>query len=185
MEGVELLAPLGEATFETLPATLDHFVPTGFTPIARSLQQAREAFAGRQGGSNQVILVSDGLETCDGDPVMAARALQEAGIAVQVDVIGFDVSSDEAAALRAIADAGGERYLDVANGAELRDGFIELLESQRSLVLAQSCVSREAGLVGSCLDRRQGLAVGEMNRTVGLGGAPGGGPASSTKRSAG
>ena len=58
-EGVELLAPLGEATFETLPATLEQFVPTGFTPIARSLQRAREAFAGRQGGGNQVILVSD------------------------------------------------------------------------------------------------------------------------------
>ena len=40
---------------------------------------------------NIVYIVSDGVETCDGDPVAAAKLLQADNIQAQVNIIGFDV----------------------------------------------------------------------------------------------
>lgn len=67
-----------------------------------------------------MIVVSDGKETCGGDPCAAVRELRAAGIDVRVDVIGFDVGADERAQLVCIAGAGGGRYYDARTPEELR-----------------------------------------------------------------
>lgn len=122
--GIELLKPIGGVQPETIDPLLEQFQPTGWTPIAASLEKAKEAFAGKQGEQifNKIILVSDGLETCNGDPVAVARQLHEEGLNVQVDVIGFDIQNqDEAAQLREIAEAGGGSYFDAKTAQQLDD----------------------------------------------------------------
>ncbi len=84
---------------------------TGPTPLAGSLQAAFDYMqpiittdpctACRQ---YSVILVTDGAESCDGDPGGAARALFDAGISV--DVVAVSVLAEEQASLNAIARAG-------------------------------------------------------------------------------
>lgn len=122
--GIELLKPIGEIQGDAIDPLLEQFQPTGWTPIAASLEKAKEAFAGKEGEQifNKIILVSDGLETCNGDPVAVARQLHEAGLNVQVDVIGFDIQNqDEAAQLREIAEAGGGSYFDAKTAQQLDD----------------------------------------------------------------
>ncbi|MEM1417907.1 MAG: vWA domain-containing protein, partial [Myxococcota bacterium] len=51
-----------------------------------------------------VILVTDGAESCDGDPATAAEALFDAGI--EVEVVAVSVLASEEASLNAIARAG-------------------------------------------------------------------------------
>lgn len=122
--GIELLKPIGEVQGDAIDPLLEQFQPTGWTPIAASLEKAKEAFAGKEGDQifNKIILVSDGLETCEGDPVAVARQLHEEGLNVQVDVIGFDIQNqDEAAQLREIAEAGGGSYFDAKTAQQLDD----------------------------------------------------------------
>lgn len=88
----ELLEPLGEVDYRSFPRTLRRFKPNGWTPIARALEEAEQAFAGREGDVNDLTLVTDGVETCGGDPVKLARRLHEAGLRVTIDVVGFDVA---------------------------------------------------------------------------------------------
>src|SRR5690606_41143319 len=47
----------------------------GWTPVAGALESAKESFAGldAETNTNLIYLVSDGIETCDGDPVAAAK----------------------------------------------------------------------------------------------------------------
>ena len=68
-----------------------------------------------------VILVSDGVETCNPDPCAAARLLEEAGIDFTAHVIGFDVGSDpEALAqMQCIADETGGQFLTADNADQL------------------------------------------------------------------
>ncbi|WP_460831368.1 VWA domain-containing protein [Lysobacter humi (ex Lee et al. 2017)] len=123
--GTTLVHPfstLDAARFRTAMAS---FEPRGWTPIAVALQAAANDFPKGAGGRNLVYLVSDGEETCNGDPTAAARALRESGIAVTVNVIGFGVDARTAEQLRPIAAAGGGEYLAADTAATLTALFNE------------------------------------------------------------
>ncbi len=87
---------------------------TGPTPLANSLQAMEDflspikdcdlAAAGSCRGYN-VILLTDGAESCQGNPAAAATALRAKGI--NTFVIGFSTLVSETAQLNAIASAGG------------------------------------------------------------------------------
>lgn len=125
----ETLLSLGEVDPATFEGTLSRFEPTGWTPIEGALREAEDAFAGKEGQNNRIVLVSDGIETCGGDPVAAARDLQESGIEVQVDVVGFGVPDDETTQLEEIALAGGGEYFDAKTGADLDKYFQKQAEA--------------------------------------------------------
>jgi len=98
----------------TPPAGMDFELRgSGTTPLGGSLNSAQTYITTTQGADPvaacrpyRVILVTDGGETCGGDPVAAAAALDAAGIPVHV--IGF-ATTDVAIinSLNAIAAAGG------------------------------------------------------------------------------
>ena len=87
------------------------------TPIAASLRTVPADLAG-VAGPVVVLLVTDGEDTCDGDPGAAVAELTRAGLDVRVNIIGFAIDDQ---ALReqfdAWARAGNGRYLE-ANDAE-------------------------------------------------------------------
>lgn len=84
----------------------------GPTPLAGSLQAIedyitpiRATDAQRSCRTYSVILVTDGAESCDGDPAAAARQLHDM-YGIEVYVIAVSVRADEEASLNAIANAG-------------------------------------------------------------------------------
>ncbi|MDF1812307.1 MAG: VWA domain-containing protein [Verrucomicrobiales bacterium] len=66
-----------------------------------------------------VLLISDGVESCDGDPLKVIAELDRKGIKFQTHVIGFDLNAEEEAALRKIATIGGGNYYNAKNYGEL------------------------------------------------------------------
>ncbi|UTI44515.1 hypothetical protein NKG37_05715 [Niallia sp. RD1] len=64
-------------------------------------------------------MVSDGVETCDGDPVTAAKQLQNQSIKAKVNIIGFDVDNEGQKQLKQVADSGGGEYVTVNDPADL------------------------------------------------------------------
>jgi hypothetical protein len=54
-------------------------------------------------GEQVVYVVSDGLETCGGDPVAAARRLRESDVRAVVDIVGFDIEAKDRAQLQSVA----------------------------------------------------------------------------------
>ena len=116
---VELMVPLGSAEAGAIRKKVSAIVPKGKTPIAASLSAAAKAFAGREGEANNIILISDGIETCKGDPCKVAADLSSRGIATRIHVVGFDVDAKARDQLRCIAKKGGGRYFDAADAGEL------------------------------------------------------------------
>jgi hypothetical protein len=120
LEGLDSAAVVGE---------LEQLQPTGWTPLAASLEQADEDFPEADDNvTNAVILVTDGLETCGGDPCTAAGDLQAGNSAVVTNVIGFALTADEQAVLSCISEEGGGSLFGAANAVELSGALFEVLE---------------------------------------------------------
>ena len=93
--------------------------PLGKTPMTDAVIAAANALRYTE-DSATVILVSDGVETCNPDPCAAARLLEEAGIDFTAHVIGFDISDAEALAqMRCIAEETGGTFRTARDADEL------------------------------------------------------------------
>jgi len=117
-----------------ITAAVDGAKAQGYTPIAYSLGQAANDFPA-DAKVRVIVLVSDGKETCQGDPVLAARALAAKGITVHT--VGFVVDTAARGQLQAIARATGGTYFDAPVGPELPDTLKQALNAcaQRVAVL--------------------------------------------------
>jgi D-amino-acid dehydrogenase/Ca-activated chloride channel family protein len=89
------------------------------------MENAKKELSGHSGDhvQNIVYVVSDGVETCGGDPVEAAKALNQSDIQAVVNIIGFDVDDAGQKALKAVADAGKGTYATATTGADLEEHF--------------------------------------------------------------
>ncbi|GAA2177259.1 hypothetical protein GCM10009784_27190 [Arthrobacter parietis] len=101
-----------------LEETLASVQPTGYTPLAQGISDAASDFPGNA-TDGIVYVVTDGVETCGGDPVEAAKELSVSGIEPVVNVIGFQAGDTDQAALAAIAAAGGGKYTQANSQADL------------------------------------------------------------------
>ena len=109
-----------------ITAAVDGAKAQGYTPIAYSLGQAANDFPA-DAKERVIVLVSDGKETCQGDPVVAARALAAKGITVHT--VGFIVDTAARGQLQAIARATGGTYFDAPVGPELPDTLKQALNA--------------------------------------------------------
>lgn len=157
--GIETLAPVGAFTPELAESVVGGFEATGWTPIAGALDAAGpvlqqavadDAGEGVEGATNRVILISDGIETCDGDPVAAAQALVDLGVEVVVDVIGFDIGEADRAALQAVADTTGGTYSDASDGRSLRDLLAQYNRQWQDAIEPITCQRRAIANYSTC-----------------------------------
>jgi len=101
----------------------------GATPLAKSLEQGLNDFSNKMKAEdrNFLILVSDGIETCGGNPVEVANLLKERhSEPISFYVIGFDIDAETAEKLKPIAEAGGGTYYTAQNAEELNKAIGEV-----------------------------------------------------------
>lgn len=73
---------------------LREIVPKGTTPIARSLSRSATDFPSCDNCRNVIILITDGVEACDGDPCAVSRQLQKKGVILKPFVIGIGLDEN-------------------------------------------------------------------------------------------
>ena len=102
---------------DVVKAKFNGMNPTGWTPIAKSLDMAKDILVKKASkeDKNIILLVSDGEETCNGDPIAITKGIKNAGYNIKVNVIGFDVGGTTEDQLRKIAEAGDGKYSSVKN----------------------------------------------------------------------
>lgn len=122
---IEILVPVGKGDKNTLIKQIQSIQPKGETPITKSLEVAGELLQSTE-EETTVVLVSDGQETCKGDPCALIKTLKEKGIKVQVHVVGFGVTEKEKEQLTCIAEAGGGKYFTAQNANQLKGALTEV-----------------------------------------------------------
>ena len=121
-DDIEIIIPPGSDDRTLLLEKVDAITPKGKTPIADSIKRVVDALKSRE-NETTIILVSDGLETCNPDPCGVVKALKKTGIKFILHVVGFDVSSDEKEQLSCLAKAGGGTYYSAGNAGDLLAAF--------------------------------------------------------------
>lgn len=88
-DDTKLEIPFSKDNTDKIKYKLKTLVPKGTTPIASSLELAANDFTPCENCRNIIILITDGIEECGGDPCAASKALQKKGIALKPFIIGI------------------------------------------------------------------------------------------------
>lgn len=87
----KLEVPFGINTASKIRQKLRFISPKGTTPIAHSLEMSVNDFPPCDHCRNIIILITDGIEACDGDPCKVSEKLQKNGIILKPFVIGIGI----------------------------------------------------------------------------------------------
>lgn len=119
----EIMYPIQKYDKAAFNKSLDQVQPAGWTPTELALRDAKEDLAAYDGATNTniVYLVSDGISTCDDDPVAAAKDLYESDITPIINVIGFNVDNEGQKQLKEVAKAVEGTYQNVQDSKTLQD----------------------------------------------------------------
>ena len=142
----ELLVPIGPVRKDVLVGIVSKVQTKGRTPLVASVIEAIKDLAKFPNGS--IVLVTDGIESCKGDIKSIAAAVKASGLALKVNIVGFDIK--EAAArleLESIAKSTDGSYLDARNAGELLAALEQTLKLD---YVALDAAGKEAarGVVG-------------------------------------
>jgi Mg-chelatase subunit ChlD len=142
-----LLVPFADENRGPIRAAVAGLRPLGQTPIAYALNQASRDFGARS-DDRAVVLVTDGIESCGGDPVQAAQDLRDQGIVVHVIGFGLGNAADEdTASLQAVARASGGRYVTAGSAEELKAALAQTVATSYSVYKGRTQVA--SGSLGS------------------------------------
>jgi hypothetical protein len=125
---IEVVAPVGISDPGQLSASLNRLNPRGMTPITDSLALAASMIP-PTAESADIILVTDGLETCEADPCALAAQLAQEGIAIRAHVVGFGLTKEEGEVMACVADATGGLLLTPQTGQELADALNQVAQA--------------------------------------------------------
>lgn len=85
----KLEVPFGVGTAPKIRQKLRYIEPRGTTPLANSLALSVRDFPQCEDCRNIVILITDGIEACDGDPCEVSQNLQKQGVTLKPFIIGI------------------------------------------------------------------------------------------------
>jgi Ca-activated chloride channel family protein len=84
----------GPGNIAKIKSALKAINPMGTTPIAGSLMKSADDFPPCEDCRNIIILITDGIEACDGDPCVVSKKLQRQGIILKPFVIGIGMDEN-------------------------------------------------------------------------------------------
>ncbi|QKS72480.1 VWA domain-containing protein [Paenalkalicoccus suaedae] len=124
------LQPYEEGAFTDALGSVE---ANGWTPLAHAIETTSDDYRqGSEDATNMIVVVSDGMDTCGGDPVAAVEELSELNVTPIISIIGFDVPADEQGQLRDMARAASSSFATADDQSQL------IAELDRNLEIAQA-----------------------------------------------
>jgi Ca-activated chloride channel family protein len=99
---IETLIPIAKGTGTKIIATVNNINPKGKTPLSHAVKHAAQELKHTEMRAT-VVLVSDGVETCDANPCEVGKELAMSGVDFTAHVIGFDVKGEDQEGLKCVA----------------------------------------------------------------------------------
>lgn len=122
------------------------------TPIAGSLAKVATDLKAHK-GKKIVILVTDGEETCDGNPEQVIEKLIEDGIDIRLNIVGFAIDDDALKAqFNQWSTQGGGKYFDSNNPESLKESVIQALKTPYSVFSQSGELIQEGTVNGKPLE---------------------------------
>lgn len=123
-EDIELLVPPAANTGPGIVAAAEAMSFIGKTPLSAAVRQAAQALDYKNRKST-VVLVTDGLETCNADPCAVGRELEQAGVDLTVHVVGFGLTEAQGRQVACLAENTGGKYIQASDASALSQALAE------------------------------------------------------------
>jgi hypothetical protein len=121
------LGPLDPASAASTVASIQA-IDEVRTPLGASLEAAGTDLRGVE-GPRLIVLITDGEETCGGDPGAVISALAAQGVDIRVNIVGFAIDDPQIEqTLAAWAEQGGGQYFSATNADDLGPALNQALQ---------------------------------------------------------
>lgn len=143
---IEVIVPIGRQDSSVLLKILNKIKPKGKTPLTDSLALAVKQIP-KTAEEADIILITDGLETCGKDPCVLAQKIADEGITIRAHVVGFGLSEKEVNRLSCIPEKTGGKLLRPQSSQELAEALkqVELIKSEPAVINMVLRVLEKAG----------------------------------------
>lgn len=138
-DDTKLEVPFGGNTAYMIKKRLSEISPSGTTPIALSLDACGKDFP-EDPARNIIILITDGIEECNGDPCAVSLMLQKHGIVLKPFVIGLGLSKDYKDVFKCVGN-----YYDATTEASFKTIFNVVISQALNNTTAQVNLLDEKG----------------------------------------
>lgn len=133
--------PFGRSNAVTIRAFLDGAKYQGYTPIAYSLSQAVNDFPQDARARNIIVLITDGIETCEGDPCALAPQFRARGIALKPFIVGLNVGTIGHEQFDCVG-----KFIDTENSSQFEQAMDVVITQSSYATTAQINLLDQAGL---------------------------------------
>ena len=115
---IEFLVDIQNEDKALINAAVNKLNPIGKTPLAASAKLAINNLKSNNSKAT-IILITDGIESCDGDLCEVVRLAKKDNISFKLHIIGFGLKDEELASLQCAAKEGGGKYFDAKKANDL------------------------------------------------------------------
>lgn len=121
---IELIVPPAPGTAAAIRQAVTGMKFLGKTPLTDAVRKAAEELRYTEEKAT-VVLVTDGIESCNADPCALGRELEQGGVGFTAHVVGFGLTKKDGAAVACLAEETGGRYLAANDAAGLADALMQ------------------------------------------------------------
>jgi Ca-activated chloride channel family protein len=126
---IELVVAPAAGTADAIASAADGMKFLGKTPLSDAVRQAAEALRYTEDKAT-VVLITDGIETCNADPCALGNELEQSGVDFTAHVVGFGLSRDEGRQVACLAENTGGRYIEAGDADTLADALTETVVAE-------------------------------------------------------
>ncbi len=119
---IELVVPPGPGTAQAIIDAANGMKFLGKTPLSDAVRKAAEDLKYTEAAAN-VILITDGIETCNADPCALGTELEQSGVNFTAHVVGFGLTEEEGRAVACLAENTGGKYIQASDAGSLVDAL--------------------------------------------------------------
>ena len=128
-EDVEMLVDIENTNKSVLKTNIEKLNPLGKTPLAHSAKLAINEIKDANTKAT-IILVTDGIESCNGDLCEVIRLARQEGIEFKLHIVGFGLKESETEALRCAAKEGDGNYYDADDAYQLSEALDKVINQK-------------------------------------------------------
>ncbi|WP_022704803.1 vWA domain-containing protein [Pseudorhodobacter ferrugineus] len=115
---IELMVAPAAGTGPAITAAANKMQFLGKTPLTEAVRRAAAELRSTEEKAT-VILITDGIETCEADPCALGAELEASGVDFTAHVVGFGLTADEGKTVACLAENTGGKYIEAKDAGSL------------------------------------------------------------------
>ncbi|GHC45525.1 vWA domain-containing protein [Neogemmobacter tilapiae] len=126
---IELIVPPAAGTGPAIAEAAGKLQFLGKTPLSNAVRMAAGDLKSTEEKAT-VILITDGIETCNADPCALGAELEASGVDFTAHVVGFGLTADEGKQVACLAENTGGQYIEAKDAGSLKDALTTVVKAE-------------------------------------------------------